>query len=78
MGHVLLGQYSINSVLEKNVSNILKQDRNSRNSYVLPALGMCYSDSILYNVPFLVTGIFIQTQRTQFHTHKYVSPKLIS
>lgn len=35
--------------------------------HVLPALGMCYSDSTLYNVLFLITGIFIHTQRTQFH-----------
>lgn len=78
MGHVLFGHYSVNSVLEKNVSNILKQNRNSRNSYVLPALGMCYSDFILYYVLFLITGIFIQTQKTASYTLKYVSSELIS
>lgn len=66
MGHVLFGQYSINTVLEKYMKHI-KTKQKFQEQLCIVAPGMCYLDSILNNVLLLITSTFIQTQRTQFH-----------
>lgn len=64
--HVLFGHYSITSVLEKYIK-FIKKIIDSKTNYVLSDLGMRYSDSILYNVPFMMAAIFTETQKIRFH-----------